>query len=204
MASRVSAWFKKLSKTSKVLVVTGTTLTGLTAIGMASPAPPPTPATNQSITTAPTSNVAPSIPVTEIKTETSQESVPFSARTINDSTMLRGSSKVTINGVNGVKTKKWDVTYTDSKETKRVLTSEAVTVKPVDQITSIGVKSPPTIETNCSNGSYVNSAGNTVCRPHEASSAPSGASAQCRDGTYSYSQSRRGTCSHHGGVATWL
>ena len=29
-------------------------------------------------------------------------------------------------------------------------------------------------------------------------------SAICRDGTYSYSQSRRGTCSHHGGVAQWI
>lgn len=35
------------------------------------------------------------------------------------------------------------------------------------------------------------------------SSVPSGASARCRDGTYSYSASRRGTCSHHGGVAVW-
>jgi hypothetical protein len=34
--------------------------------------------------------------------------------------------------------------------------------------------------------------------------APAGASAQCRDGTYSFSKSRRGTCSHHGGVSTWL
>jgi phosphatidylserine/phosphatidylglycerophosphate/cardiolipin synthase-like enzyme len=34
--------------------------------------------------------------------------------------------------------------------------------------------------------------------------APAGATAQCRDGTYSYSQHRSGTCSDHGGVATWL
>ena len=27
--------------------------------------------------------------------------------------------------------------------------------------------------------------------------------ALCRDGTYSYSAHRRGTCSHHGGVAEW-
>jgi len=33
---------------------------------------------------------------------------------------------------------------------------------------------------------------------------PAGASAICQDGTYSYSQNRRGTCSHHGGVAQWL
>jgi hypothetical protein len=33
---------------------------------------------------------------------------------------------------------------------------------------------------------------------------PSGASAICRDGTYSYSANRRGTCSWHGGVSRWL
>lgn len=33
---------------------------------------------------------------------------------------------------------------------------------------------------------------------------PAGATAQCRDGTFSYSKNRRGTCSHHGGVATWM
>ena len=32
----------------------------------------------------------------------------------------------------------------------------------------------------------------------------SGPSALCNDGTYSYSSRRRGTCSHHGGVAEWL
>ena len=35
-------------------------------------------------------------------------------------------------------------------------------------------------------------------------SAPPGATALCRDGTYSYSQHHSGTCSHHGGVAEWL
>ena len=34
--------------------------------------------------------------------------------------------------------------------------------------------------------------------------APPGATARCNDGTYSYSQTRSGTCSHHGGVALWL
>jgi hypothetical protein len=33
---------------------------------------------------------------------------------------------------------------------------------------------------------------------------PTGATARCRDGTLSYSQHHRGTCSHHGGVAQWL
>ena len=34
--------------------------------------------------------------------------------------------------------------------------------------------------------------------------APPGATARCTDGTYSFSQHRSGTCSHHGGVAQWL
>jgi hypothetical protein len=37
-----------------------------------------------------------------------------------------------------------------------------------------------------------------------AAAAPPGATALCRDGTYSYSKHRSGTCSHHGGVAKWL
>jgi hypothetical protein len=55
-------------------------------------------------------------------------------------------------------------------------------------------------------GSYVNRAGNEVHRPaHTVSGkAPDGATAQCRDGSYSFSQSHRGTCSHHGGVSRWI
>jgi hypothetical protein len=57
----------------------------------------------------------------------------------------------------------------------------------------------------CTNGTYTNSAGNTVCKPEESSSgAPAGATARCGDGTYSFSESRSGTCSHHEGVAEWL
>lgn len=56
----------------------------------------------------------------------------------------------------------------------------------------------------CGGEYYINSRGNCVRRPVQASRPPAGASARCRDGTYSFSQSRRGTCSHHGGVADWL
>ncbi len=52
---------------------------------------------------------------------------------------------------------------------------------------------------------YTNSAGQTVHSPaYSSGGVPSGATAQCSDGTYSFSQSRRGTCSHHGGVSKWL
>lgn len=64
---------------------------------------------------------------------------------------------------------------------------------------------PNKAKVNCTNnGTYVNSKGQTVQRPENCSGPPAGATAQCRDGSYSFSQSRRGTCSHHGGVAKWL
>jgi hypothetical protein len=31
-----------------------------------------------------------------------------------------------------------------------------------------------------------------------------GATAQCKDGTFSHAANHRGACSHHGGVAKWL
>src|SRR4051812_20980711 len=46
---------------------------------------------------------------------------------------------------------------------------------------------------------YTNSAHRRVQSPTRYDKAPAGATAQCRDLTYSFSQSRRGTCSHHGG-----
>lgn len=55
-------------------------------------------------------------------------------------------------------------------------------------------------------GHYRNKQGEEVHSPAKTKSgqAPAGASARCADGTFSFSRSRRGTCSHHGGVASWL
>jgi hypothetical protein len=62
-------------------------------------------------------------------------------------------------------------------------------------------------ESNLSNhDSYTNRDGNTVHAPARSLSGkvPQGATARCRDGTYSFSRHRSGTCSRHGGVADWL
>jgi hypothetical protein len=40
--------------------------------------------------------------------------------------------------------------------------------------------------------------------PVVTSRAPEGATAECNDGTYSFSANHRGTCSHHGGVKRWF
>jgi len=64
-----------------------------------------------------------------------------------------------------------------------------------------------TTQSGLSNDSYyTNSNDNQVHSPAYSNdnSVPAGATAQCGDGTYSFSQHRSGTCSHHGGVAQWL
>jgi len=53
----------------------------------------------------------------------------------------------------------------------------------------------------CKSGYYRSVSGHCVHRP---SSSPSGATAECRDGSYSYSEHASGTCSHHGGVSRWI
>ncbi len=55
-------------------------------------------------------------------------------------------------------------------------------------------------------GHYTNKAGQSVHSPAHSKDGkvPAGASAKCRDGSYSFSKSHRGTCSGHHGVASWL
>ena len=55
---------------------------------------------------------------------------------------------------------------------------------------------------SCNDNHYVNSSGHVVHSPscgeeHEKRTA------ECRDGSVSFSEHRRGTCSYHGGVAHW-
>lgn len=86
---------------------------------------------------------------------------------------------------------------TTSQDLQPSVSSESATQK--------SVAPSPYVNSGLSNDNYyTNSAGNEVHSPSYSNTVPDGASAQCRDGTYSFSQSRRGTCSHHGGVATWL
>ncbi len=56
------------------------------------------------------------------------------------------------------------------------------------------------------NRHYTNSDGQVVHSPSKTTSGkpPDGATAKCRDGSYSFSKHHSGTCSHHGGVDNWL
>ena len=51
---------------------------------------------------------------------------------------------------------------------------------------------------------YTNVSGHSVHRPVQSVGRPPGATAHCRDGSWSFSEHHRGTCSHHGGVAEFM
>jgi hypothetical protein len=68
-----------------------------------------------------------------------------------------------------------------------------------------GVSTPVSgTSTPVSGKTYVNVNGVRVRSPVFSDTKPDGASARCRDGSYSFSMHRRGTCSYHGGVAEWF
>ncbi|MEI6352807.1 MAG: DUF3761 domain-containing protein [Candidatus Nomurabacteria bacterium] len=68
------------------------------------------------------------------------------------------------------------------------------------------ISSHPEWTTTLSNtNTYTNVSGNSIKSPSYSSNGiPAGATAKCKDGTYSFSQNHRGSCSRHGGVSNWL
>jgi hypothetical protein len=71
-------------------------------------------------------------------------------------------------------------------------------------LAAIAVLASVTPAAACPADEYLNVSGHCVPRPEFRRQAPRGATAKCRDGSYSFSEHHRGTCSHHGGVDTWL
>jgi len=104
------------------------------------------------------------------------------------------------------------VTTTSTTETTPSTTETTVapppttTVAPPPPVTTQAAAPAPQTHTQaaCGADEYRNVDGVCVHRPVTAPGPPAGATAKCKDGTYSFSQHRSGTCSGHGGVAVWL
>lgn len=205
MVRTAGRWFMQLSRLGKVGVVTAL-LIGLSVVNSAShnaTAPQAKPISPLKPETSLPQTTLAHQPVIEHKTITTNEPIAYTSSQTTSSSLAVGVKQVQTAGKDGIRTHTYDVTYSDGQETARTETSNIVTTAPINEVVVVGTYAAPA-EPTCSNGSYVNAAGNRVCNPYESSSAPAGATAQCRDGSYSFSQSRSGTCSHHGGVETWL
>lgn len=86
---------------------------------------------------------APSASATvEKRTVTETAAIPYSTRRVNDPTLAKGKTKVKTAGVNGVKTRTYELTYTDGVQTAKTLISEVVTKQPVTKVILVGTKAP--------------------------------------------------------------
>lgn len=188
-------WFKGISLTAKI---TGIAVATLLSVGVVGAAAQQGMSANvsQPSTEASTSKV-------ETKTVSTTEPIPFTSSTVEDNTLDQGVTQTRTKGVNGVITHTYTVSYLNGVETGRSKSADTITTPAVNEVIVKGTKAPVSVDQSCPSGTYVNSVGTTICSPYSSSTTPSGASAQCVDGTYSFSQHRSGTCSHHGGVAVW-
>ncbi|QTJ36211.1 G5 domain-containing protein [Dolosigranulum pigrum] len=80
--------------------------------------------------------------VVEVKPETEAEAVPYGREERRTDKLNKGETKVVQQGVEGVKTITYEVTYTNGQETSRKKVSEGITQQPVNEITEIGTKEP--------------------------------------------------------------
>lgn len=102
---------------------------------------PPPAATAAATSAAASPSPTPSAqPLVEQRTVTETVEIPFAERTVQDSTLTKGTTKVRTQGVVGLKTLTYQVTVTNGVETARKLARESVTRAPVDKVTLIGTK----------------------------------------------------------------
>jgi len=90
---------------------------------------------------APTGTI---IEVQRVRTtkKTTEKDIAFTTRRVNDSSLLRGTTRVRTKGVAGVRTTVTKVVTVDGKVESRTTVSSEVTRKPVTRVLAVGTKAP--------------------------------------------------------------
>ena len=86
-------------------------------------------------------------PVVTTKEETKTEEVDFQVKEVPNPALPEGVRNVTTPGKKGVRTIVETVTYTDGKETGRVVKSNTITTPAVDEVVEVGTKKAPVVTT---------------------------------------------------------
>ena len=76
----------------------------------------------------------------ETKTVTEKQSVAYSVKEIEDSSLEKGKTKLETEGVNGEKTVTYEVVYVNGEATEKRQISSEVTKEPVDEVKRVGTK----------------------------------------------------------------
>ncbi len=90
----------------------------------------------------------PTLTIRTVKEVKYEDIIPYETKTVNDSTLYRGVTKVTTPGVNGKKSVTALITYVNGEELTRQILSEEVIDYPVSEIIANGTKAlPPAVST---------------------------------------------------------
>lgn len=156
--NQTSAW-SRLEPLHRAGIIVGgifATLTlscvgGLAVLGATGddPAPEPTTGVQRLADAQPTEPSAAPSPETSTeavvvkRTVTETEPVKFKSRQVKDSDLPKGDKEKRTRGVNGVRTRTYEVTVVDGRETGRKLLTSKVTRKPVTEVVAIGTYVEP-------------------------------------------------------------
>lgn len=79
-------------------------------------------------------------PATIDAVQTTTEKIPYSSVKLTDTNLDQGTIQVITKGMDGLKTKTWQVTYINGIESKRILLKEEVTTQPINEVVAEGGK----------------------------------------------------------------
>ncbi|WP_245724539.1 G5 domain-containing protein [Micromonospora citrea] len=96
---------------------------------------PTQPAATPTEAAGPTVSASPTV---RTSTVTETQRIAYRTRTVSDSSLPKGTKKVTTRGVAGVKTLTYQVTVTDGVQTAKKLIRSEVTRAPVTQVVRVG------------------------------------------------------------------
>ncbi|SCF19922.1 G5 domain-containing protein [Micromonospora purpureochromogenes] len=86
----------------------------------------------------------------QTRTVTETQNVGYQTRTVYDSSLAKGTRKVTTRGVPGVRTLTYQVTLADGVQTAKKLVKSEITKAPVTQVVRVGTKEARTCDPNYS------------------------------------------------------
>ncbi|UQU65826.1 G5 domain-containing protein [Couchioplanes caeruleus] len=142
MWSRLKTWHKAGLIVAALAVAGGSALALTAAFGGDEPAqvvgrveqPVAQPSGSGTAEAAETQTVAGKQKRTEKKTEP----IKFKTRTVKDNWLPKGTKEKRTEGIDGVRTRTYEVVLVDGKETSRKLIKNEVTRKPVDEVIAVG------------------------------------------------------------------
>ena len=122
----------------------------LAACGSDGAKPTVTVTTTATVTAIPSAAQTTATPVVEKRTITKRRAIPFTTRTVHDTALAKGITKVRTRGVEGVKILTYEVTFTNGARTGKKLISKVVAQAPVTQVIVVGTKEAAQCDPNYS------------------------------------------------------